>query len=134
MPKRPKPKRAYVFDSSAVLALISDEAGSDAVEAILPGAHISAVNLAEVTSILCHRGLDPEEVFDNVTALGLGVVPFDARLAYRVGELRISTRAHGLSLGDRACLATAESLSATAATAERVWGQLNIGIQVHVIR
>ena len=130
----PKPERRYVFDSSAVLALLSDEPGRDAAEEILPGALISAVNLAEVSSALCNKGLDPEEVSDNVAALGLEVVPFDTRLAYRVGELRVPTRALGLSLGDRACLVTAESLSAVAATADRVWAQLKLGIQVHVIR
>lgn len=134
MPKTPKPRREYVFDASAVLALLGDEAGRDAAEAILPGACISAVNLAEVASTLCGKGLDPVEVSDNVAALGLRVVPLDAQLAYRIGELRVPTRAFGLSLGDRACLATAESLGAVAATADRVWAQLKLGIEVRVIR
>jgi PIN domain nuclease of toxin-antitoxin system len=48
--------------------------------------------------------------------------------------LRRQTRDHGLSLGDRACLALAVSLGLPVMTADRAWMALDLGIEVIVIR
>jgi PIN domain nuclease of toxin-antitoxin system len=48
--------------------------------------------------------------------------------------LRDATRALGLSSGDRACLALAQSLGAVALTADRSWSRLNLDIAIEVIR
>jgi PIN domain nuclease of toxin-antitoxin system len=45
--------------------------------------------------------------------------------------LRITTRGRGLSFGDRACLALANSLGATILTADRTWAGLD---RVELIR
>jgi ribonuclease VapC len=59
---------------------------------------------------------------------------FDAQQAYLAGILRKPTRTFGLSFGDRACLALAQSLGALALTADRSWSQLDLGIAIEVIR
>ncbi len=46
-----------VLDASAVLALLLAEPGADQVAATLPGALLSAVNLAEIITKLCERGM-----------------------------------------------------------------------------
>ena len=66
--------------------------------------------------------------------MSIQVVPFDEELAYRAGLLRSATRSAGLSLGDRACLALAERLGVPALTTDRIWGTLQLGIQIEVIR
>jgi ribonuclease VapC len=48
--------------------------------------------------------------------------------------LRASSRAFGLSLCDRACLALAQSLALPALTADRSWARLDLGIAIEVIR
>ena len=45
-----------------------------------------------------------------------------------------STRKAGLSLADRACLALALDLGATAVTADRAWAKVDVGVEVKVIR
>ena len=40
----------------------------------------------------------------------------------------------GLSLGDRACLALALKLNLPALTTDRIWENLNLSVQVQVIR
>ena len=51
-------------------------------------------------------------------------------------QLRAATRELGLSLGDRACLALARGLQATAVTADRAWAELAeaTGVRIEVIR
>jgi PIN domain nuclease of toxin-antitoxin system len=50
------------------------------------------------------------------------------------GQLRELTRRRGLSLGDRACLALAIRENAIAVTADRDWGDLDIGCKIELIR
>ena len=123
-----------VLDSSALLCLLNDEEGAELVAAALPIAAISAVNLAEVVAKLRERGLALEEIRAALAGLSLDVRPFAAAQAYETGDLRPSTRALGLSLGDRACLALAAELGAPALTADREWQKLKLGINVRVVR
>jgi ribonuclease VapC len=124
-----------VLDASAVLALIQAEPGSARVQqAIEDGAYISAVNVTEVVTRQIDRGASESDARANVEDLEMQIVPFDEELAYRAARLRSTTRAVGLSLGDRACLALAERLGLSALTADRAWGALQISIQVDLIR
>lgn len=124
----------YVLDASAVLTVIQEEIGSDLVEPYLRMAAIGAVNLAEVVAKLQDRGLTDDEIDHAVLLLDLDVCPFDAPSAIVAGKLRGPTRHAGLSLGDRACLALARSLGATALTTDRAWVKLQIDIPVEFAR
>ena len=76
-----------------------------------------------------------EAIREALGGLDLDVRPFDMELAYAAGELRRATRAMGLSLGDRACLALAASLDGTALTSDQAWhGMTGEGLSVEVIR
>jgi PIN domain nuclease of toxin-antitoxin system len=124
-----------VLDASAILALVLQEPGADRVNgAIEDGAVMLSVNVAEVVTRLHDRGMSEARIRAILSTIRAQVVPFDEELAYRAGLLRSATRAAGLSLGDRACLALAERLGAPALTSDRAWGRLQIGIQVEVIR
>ncbi|MBI5442552.1 MAG: VapC toxin family PIN domain ribonuclease, partial [Deltaproteobacteria bacterium] len=72
----------WVFDASAILALLQNEPGAGEVEARLPGAVICAVNLSEVVGKLMDVGMPEEEARQAVDALSLTVIPFDAPLAW----------------------------------------------------
>jgi ribonuclease VapC len=125
----------YVLDASALLALFNGEPGSEKVaQAIKEGAAISTVNLAEVVSKLSDVGTPGELIQDAVNVLKLSIVDFDAELAYKVGLLRPLTKHIGLSLGDRACLALAQSLNLPALTADKAWQELSLDVNIQVIR
>lgn len=115
---------AVVLDASALLAMLKDEAGGDAVAAVIPGARISAVNHAEVVSHFIHAGMPAAAVAAMLRALPLDIVPADAALGHAAGALRATTAALGLSLGDRFCLALAQRDGAVAWTADRQWAAL----------
>lgn len=122
-----------VLDASAVLALLYAEPGVEAVQAALPGALLSAVNAAEVIAKLTERGVPADKAAAAVDWLGLDVVSFDLEQARLAGELRLITRAAGLSLGDRACLALARLRGLPAMTADSAWAKVP-GVDVIVIR
>lgn len=123
-----------VVDASALLALLNAEPGADKVEAVLSGAVVSAVNLAEVAAKLTDAAVPPDAVVEMLAGLGLDVRPFDEALALATGLLRPRTRAPGLSLGDRACLALGMHLSLPVVTADRPWKRLKLGLEIQAIR
>ncbi len=122
-----------VLDTSALLALINRERGADQVAGVLADAVLSTVNCAEVYSKLSERQM-PAAAFDTILRVVATVIDFDIGLARRAGELRAATRHVGLSLGDRACLALAEREGLPAVTAERLWGELDVGVAIQLIR
>ena len=125
-----------VFDSSAVLALIFNEPGADMAAQLMDAdeAVISSVNHAEVWAKLLDTGLSPSDVATIAQQLPLTVMPFTADQARLAGNLRPSTGALGLSLGDRCCLALAQQLpDATVVTADRPWAGLS-GWDIALIR
>lgn len=125
---------SVVIDASAVLAMLNGELGTERIEDIPVGGLISATNFSEVLSKLVDVGLDGDAAIGAFDALMLTVVPVDAAQAQYAGLLRRQTREHGLSLGDRACLALAATREFPAVTADRVWAKLNLGIKIKVIR
>jgi PIN domain nuclease of toxin-antitoxin system len=122
------------MDSSAILALAFREHGRDHVAVALAGAAISSVNLTEVMSKLLDSGLSPAQVDHQLDAFSLSVADFDRDLAMRTALLRAATRHKGLSLGDRACLALAMREKLPVMTADRVWTDLDLPVEVVLIR
>ena len=127
-------RRDAVLDASAVLVLVQGEPGSDDVARCIPGALISAVNLAEVVGKLADAGMPGDQIELALSSLGLRVVPLDAQAATDVGLLRPATRALGLSLGDRACLALGMASGLPVLTSDRAWSLVEVGAVVEVVR
>ena len=123
-----------VVDASALLAFLLGESGADVVEKTIEESAVSTVNWSEVCQRALARGVDTTDLRADVEALGIAVEPFTAEDAERAADLWESTRAAGLSLGDRACLALALRLGGTAVTADRAWVALDVGVDVTAIR
>lgn len=123
-----------VHDSSVVLAFLRNESGADRAARLLAGAHISAANILEVRSKLFDRGFDEQVAEELVGALPLTIHALTAEHARTAARLRPLTRHVGLSLGDRACLALAIERKATAVTMDRAWADLDIGVNILVLR
>lgn len=123
-----------VLDSSAVMALMFGEPGQERVLETLPGALLSAVNLAEIISKLTIRGVNAEATENAVRRLGVEVADFTATHARIVGHLRPLTKSAGLSLGDRACIALGVSQQAEILTTDRAWATVQIPATITLIR
>jgi ribonuclease VapC len=123
-----------VLDASALIALLEDEPGADSVAPIIGGSLLSTVNLAEVLEREAATGLATGGEDVDFEELGIQIAPFTARQAEIAARMRQVTRVAGLSLADRACLALALDLGAVAVTADRSWGNVDVGVEVQVIR
>jgi ribonuclease VapC len=127
---------SVVVDSSAVLAMVYGEPGGERVHvAIISPLHvvsISAVNWCEVLTKLCQKS--PIMTAEKLTAIlpGVEIVPFGQAEAVRVATLAKSCPQ--ISLGDRACLALAGSLDATAWTADKIWEKLQVATRIEMLR
>ena len=103
------------------------------------GAAISVINWTEVLTKLAERGEDPELAAAELRAAGLigatvNIEPVTDADCIAVARLRAATKAKGLSLADRACLALADRLSVPAMTADRAWAEVDVAARVRLIR
>lgn len=119
------------LDASAVIAMVLAERDGERVAARLDEAWIGSVNLAEVAAVLVDKPADGADEMPSLVNQGLGLTTarFDA---VQAGRSRAATRQKGLPLGDRACLAL--SLGAPVLTADRVWADLDVGVEIEVAR
>lgn len=121
-----------VLDTSAVLAYLFQETGADQVLPVLEAGSgvMSSVNYAELVGKLADQGMPVEIIRETLFELELEVVDFDEAQAFETGVLRTISKAFGLSLGDRACMALATIKKLPVMTADRVW--LNVPVQTEV--
>ena len=124
-----------MLDASALLAVLNQEPGAETLPPErLAQAIISTVNLAEAHSRLVREGIDPDQAWEDVMGPIQDCAPFTVEQARITGSLAAQTRALGLSLGDRACLALGLMLKAPVYTTDRAWKSLKLGVRIHVIR
>ena len=126
--------KAAILDASALLAVLGDEPGCEVVAPLLDGAFVSTVNWSEVLARYMNLHLDTTGRGPEIESLGVSLAPFTSRQAEVAAGLVPLTRTAGLSLGDRACLALALDLSGQPVTADRAWGQIDVGLEVRLIR
>jgi len=123
-----------VVDASAILALLNEETGSEEVLKFIGKAAISTVNLSEVIAKLADAGIPEEDIRQILSNLNLEVIDFNEKRALKAGMLRPNTKSIGLSFGDRACLALGIILNQPVLTTDRLWGSINVGVEVRVVR
>jgi ribonuclease VapC len=124
----------YVLDSSAVLAAYLREPGGDRVRNTEVARVMSAVNFSEVEAKLLERGLPRGAIMLLESLLPCETITFDRNQASLAAKLRPITKRLGLSLGDRACLALAIQQKATVLTADKAWADLQLGLEIEIIR
>lgn len=123
-----------VFDASAILALLKMEQGHEIVAENLERAIVSSVNFSEVVTVLDRKGFGQEQVIKSLKETFLHIEDFDTEQAIVAARLDEITKAHGLSFGDRACLALAKSKNLPVLTADKVWKELELSVEVQLIR
>jgi ribonuclease VapC len=121
-----------VVDSSAILAVIKSDLGAQRANDEARGGRMSALNYCEVVGWLAERGSSTAEIDNVVAPFNLTIEHFDNARALAAGVLKAKGR--NISLADRACLALAIELGLPVITGDRVWRDLDVGVEVRMFR
>jgi PIN domain nuclease of toxin-antitoxin system len=126
-----------VLDSSVLVAALLKERGGEVLDGILAGdapVMMSSVNLAETIAVLVRRrGVDADAMRAQLLKMSIAVVPFGVGDTARTAALHAAHRGV-LSLGDAACVATAEALGLPVLTADRAWTTLGLPLDIRLSR
>lgn len=96
-----------IFDSSALIAIITQETGFEKLEEFLPYSAMSIISITEVISALIKKGV-PEEVVRNIVdEIAPEIIPYDFATALIAGTLISDPNFAELSFENRATIASA---------------------------
>ncbi|AIL13723.1 hypothetical protein IM40_09925 (plasmid) [Candidatus Paracaedimonas acanthamoebae] len=124
-----------VLDSSALLALLKNEQGAEIVESLLGNIIMSSINVSEVATVLLDSEMTLQECQDTVLPFISAIVPYDEEQAFLAADLRKQTKAYGLSLGNRACIALGQKMQLPIYIADKIWNELQLeGIEIKLIK
>ena len=123
-----------ILDASAVLAWLRNEKGAKCVEPMLEQASMTSVNFIELLSQLIDLEIPKSEIERLVRNLGFELIDVGTHIAWIAAELRVQTKTFGLSLGDRVCLAAGIANECPVVTADHVWTQVELPIEVITVR
>lgn len=123
-----------VIDASVVLAYLRDEPGGDVLVRDDGPFCLSSVNLAEIMTKVIDLGLSSDDITRVLKKLPIENFDYVREDAVCTAKFRTASRRLGLSLGDRACLALAARLAVPVLTADTVWAELDLDIEIRLIR
>jgi PIN domain nuclease of toxin-antitoxin system len=125
-----------VIDASVMLASLLDEAGRDRADLLFEtqACGMSVVNFSEAHARLLSHGMSNRDARSLIDSLEVRELEFDRRIGELAAALRGPTRAAGLSLADRACIATGIAFDAMVATADRAWSTLDVPVDIQLVR
>jgi ribonuclease VapC len=128
------PVNNVVLDASAVLAVFFAEEGRQAVEPVLFGASMSAVNYSEVLKKAVEKRGSLTQAKFFLERQSIQIVPFDASQGEIAAAILPKTSPLGLSFADRACLTLGMQLQYKVFTAEHRMGDTELDVKVKLIR
>jgi ribonuclease VapC len=98
------------------------------------GALVCAVTLFEAIDVYGRQGFDPARLREQFERLGMIMTPFGAEEAMIACMLPRQVGRRDLSLGDRCCLGLAVAQQRPVLTAARDWSELDLPIDIRLIR
>jgi len=137
MPQKSKmstKNKKTLLDTSAIIALLKKEPGYEILEGLIANSSISSVNLSELVAVLVRSGITEDEIDEIITDIAPEIIPFSENLAIQAGKLAKHTKDFGLSLGDRACVATGIHHNMTIYTTDKIWQELKPLADIILVR
>jgi PIN domain nuclease of toxin-antitoxin system len=128
--------KKHLLDTSALIALLKKEPGYEEIEDIIANSAISSVNLSELVAVLARSGISDLDIDEMIKDIVPEIIPFCEYTSIKAGKLLTITKTYGLSLGDRACIATGDFYEMEIHTTDKAWlkVQSEITAKITVIR
>jgi len=125
--------KKYILDTSALIALLERENGYEVILDKLDKSIISTVTLSEFVSVLIRKSLTEDDIDKIRKNLLPDIIVFCEEISVEAGKLISITKPYGLSLGDRACIATGSKYNLTIYTTDKIWDKLNDILDADII-
>ena len=122
-----------LFDTSALIALLKKEQGHEMLSEVLTHSSISAVNFSELVAVLIRNNIEEKEIDEILQDIVPEILPFDEKIAIKAGKIINITKEYGLSLGDRACIATSIHYNIPVYTTDKVWEKIAKQLHLNVV-
>lgn len=124
-----------IFDASALIALFAKEEGYLFIKKHMKDAVISSVNIAEVYKYCIEvQGLQKDDAETVIKLSDIKIIDFGHDQALISANIINKTKAHGLSLEDRACIALAIFKNYPILTYDKIWKKLELDVQFIMAR
>ena len=126
--------KKYIIDSSALLAAIYNENFTFDFEKYLPYSIMHIVNFSEVVAVLLRDGMQ-ETTARNIAQNNISEI-FNPTIdeAVLAANIRVKNKEYGISTGDSFCLAAAKLYKYPVITADKIWGKLDIDLEIIYVR
>lgn len=123
-----------VLDTSALLAYIKGEKGTQAIENIIDTSVMSVINMTEAIIVLGRTKPAQLEYYQMaVSELVKHQYETDSKLMFIASEISVKYREkHNLSLGDCYCLALGKYLNLPIYTGDKIWLGLDTKLDVAI--
>ncbi|WP_342267542.1 type II toxin-antitoxin system VapC family toxin [Candidatus Tisiphia endosymbiont of Empis tessellata] len=125
--------KKFLLDTSAIIALLKQESGYKILEDVIASSALSSVNLSELVSVLTRSNIKENEIDTIITDIVPDIIPFSESISIKAGKLISLTKDYGLSLGDRACIATGSYYNMEIYTTDKIWLKLSDKLPVKII-
>lgn len=124
-----------IFDASALIALFAKENGYQTIKSHMKDAIISSVNIAEVYKYCIEtQSLTQNDARKLIELSDVRIIDFCHEQALISSTIIHKTKAYGLSLGDRACIALALFKNHPILTCDKIWEKLDLNIKFIMAR
>jgi len=126
--------KKYVFDASALLAILYEENIDKNLEQYLENSLINLVNASEVLTVLQNRGMLKDIAKQVIESTVTEVISITFQESCLAAEIKVKNKQHGISTGDSFCLASGMQLNYPVITADKIWSKLDLDCEVILIR
>ncbi len=124
-----------IFDASALIALFAKENGYQTIKIHMKDAIISSVNIAEVYKYCIEtQNLAQNDARKLIELADIKIIDFCHEQALISSTIIHKTKAYGLSLGDRACIALALFKNHPILTCDKIWEKLDLSVKFIMAR
>lgn len=126
--------KTSVIDSSALLALINDEAGTKQAQEYFENSYMSVINATECLIVLNRNGMPMEVAQNLLESIVSKFLPVEYHDMTLVAKIKNDHKNLGLSLGDSICIALGNKLDLQIITADKIWSEVKSKSQIICIR
>ena len=126
--------KASVIDSSALLAVIYNEKGTDKAQEYFDNSYMSVVNAVECITVLTRNGMPLDVAKNLLESIISKFIPCEYNDVVLITQIKNENKNLGISLGDSVCIALVAKLGLKVITTDKAWTNIKSTAEVICLR